>query len=235
MASHVVRGLSVQMHPEMPNSKSDFHRTPRLEELASQGMRFSAAYSPSTVCAPIARGKGTVSEGGTRAPFIIRGPGIEPNSFAGVRMVGFDLFPTYAEWAGVEDLPENIEGGSIVSVLENGGVGEIDRPREQLVFHFPHYQSFGGPQTAVLLGDMKLIKYYETGETRLYNLRDDIGETTDLSQELPHKAAELEALMGEHLAAIGAQQPRIHQRVDLARRGGRRVRQDGRGLRRRGL
>ena len=28
-------GLSVQMHPEMPNSRSDFYHTPRLEELAS--------------------------------------------------------------------------------------------------------------------------------------------------------------------------------------------------------
>ncbi len=31
-------GTSVQMHPDMPNSKSDFYHTPRLEELASQGM-----------------------------------------------------------------------------------------------------------------------------------------------------------------------------------------------------
>ncbi len=164
--------------------------------------------------APVARGKGTVSEGGIRAPLIIRGPGVEPDSFSAVRMVGFDLFPTYAEWAGVEELPANIEGGSIASVLENGGVGEIERPREQQVFHFPHYQSFGGPQTAILLGDMKLIKYYETGETRLYNIVDDIGETNDLSIALPKQAAELEALMGEHLAAIDAQLPVVNPHYD---------------------
>ena len=40
-------GLSVQMHPDLPNSRSDFFHTPRLEELASQGMRFSDAYAPS--------------------------------------------------------------------------------------------------------------------------------------------------------------------------------------------
>jgi hypothetical protein len=28
-------GTSVQMHPEMQNSKSDFYQTPRLEELAT--------------------------------------------------------------------------------------------------------------------------------------------------------------------------------------------------------
>ncbi len=45
-------GLSVQMHPDLPNSKSDFFRTPNLDKLASQGMRFSAAYAPAPVCSP---------------------------------------------------------------------------------------------------------------------------------------------------------------------------------------
>jgi arylsulfatase A-like enzyme len=43
---------SVQMHPTNPDSKSDFHQTPRLEQLAAQGMRFSNAYSAAMVCAP---------------------------------------------------------------------------------------------------------------------------------------------------------------------------------------
>lgn len=45
-------GLSVQMHPDVPNSKSDFYRTPNLEKFAAQGMRFSAAYAPAPVCSP---------------------------------------------------------------------------------------------------------------------------------------------------------------------------------------
>ena len=45
-------GLSVQMHPDLPNSKSDFYRTPNLEKFAAQGMRFSAAYAPAPVCSP---------------------------------------------------------------------------------------------------------------------------------------------------------------------------------------
>lgn len=43
---------SVQMHPDHPASKSDVYQTPNLEKLASQGMRFSAAYAPAPVCAP---------------------------------------------------------------------------------------------------------------------------------------------------------------------------------------
>lgn len=45
-------GLSVAMHPEVAGSRSDFHRTPNLEKLAAQGMRFSAAYAPAPVCSP---------------------------------------------------------------------------------------------------------------------------------------------------------------------------------------
>jgi arylsulfatase A-like enzyme len=45
-------GTSVAMHPDVPGSKSDVHKTPHLEKLAAQGMRFSAAYAPAPVCSP---------------------------------------------------------------------------------------------------------------------------------------------------------------------------------------
>jgi arylsulfatase A-like enzyme len=45
-------GLSVRMHPDMPNSKSDFHRTPHLEKFAAQAMRFSSGYAPAPACSP---------------------------------------------------------------------------------------------------------------------------------------------------------------------------------------
>ena len=45
-------GLSVAMHPNVPGSKGDYFHTPNLEKLAAQGMRFSAAYAPASVCSP---------------------------------------------------------------------------------------------------------------------------------------------------------------------------------------
>jgi hypothetical protein len=45
-------GLSAAMHPDMPNSKSDFYRTPNLEKFAAQAMRFSNGYAPAPVCSP---------------------------------------------------------------------------------------------------------------------------------------------------------------------------------------
>jgi arylsulfatase A len=43
---------SVQMHPDLPNSKSQYIETPNLEMLARQAMVFSAAYAPAPVCSP---------------------------------------------------------------------------------------------------------------------------------------------------------------------------------------
>ena len=45
-------GTSVAMHPDVSFSKSRIFYTPSLEKLAGQGMRFSAAYAPASVCSP---------------------------------------------------------------------------------------------------------------------------------------------------------------------------------------
>ena len=45
-------GLSIQMHPDMKDSKHSYIQTPVLAELANQGMRFSSAYAPAPVCSP---------------------------------------------------------------------------------------------------------------------------------------------------------------------------------------
>ncbi len=45
-------GTSVQLNPEMGDSRSDYYETPNLERLASQGMRFTDAYAPHPNCSP---------------------------------------------------------------------------------------------------------------------------------------------------------------------------------------
>lgn len=45
-------GLSCAMHPDVQNSRSDYHRTPNIDRLAAQGMRFSNYYAPAPVCSP---------------------------------------------------------------------------------------------------------------------------------------------------------------------------------------
>ncbi len=44
---------------------------------------------------------------------------------------------------------------------------------------------------AIRSGDLKLIEFYDTGTIELYDLSQDIGETRDLAERMPERAAEL--------------------------------------------
>lgn len=45
-------GLSTRMHPDIPESASDYYETPHLAKFAAAGMRFSNGYAPAPVCSP---------------------------------------------------------------------------------------------------------------------------------------------------------------------------------------
>lgn len=154
-------------------------------------------------------GKGGVWEGGIRVPWIVRGPGIPANSWCHTPVVGYDLLPTFCEWAGVapSSIPATVEGGSIVSLLTSEGQGGVRRSREELVFHFPHYQGVDGPQSALLLGNLKLIRFLEDNHVELYDLSEDIAERTDLAQEKSAEARQLNDRLTAYLKAIDAQLP----------------------------
>ena len=103
-------------------------------------------------------------------------------------------------------MPEDVEGGSLVPVLMNGGKGEVKRSREELVFHFPHYDMDpAGPASAIMLGDYKLIKFYETNKLHLFDLSKDIGEENDLAGRKPEVVAKLHGRLNEYLASVDAQ------------------------------
>lgn len=56
-------------------------------------------------------------------------------------------------------------------------------------------------------GDWKLIHYYETGSSCLYNLNDDISEKHDLSARYPDKVKELAKVLSDYLRAQHATMP----------------------------
>ena len=155
--------------------------------------------------APLSGGKGSVLEGGLRVPFLLRGPGIAPGVCSRVPVTACDLLPTFAELAGAS-CPAGVDGGSLVPVLRDpAGRGRVARPAEELLFHFPHYDlGNGGPATALLLGTHKLIRSYETGAIRLFELESDPGETRDLAAADPARTRDLLARMDARLRALGA-------------------------------
>lgn len=177
----------------------------------------------------LSAGKGSLGEGGIRVPLIVRGPGVAAGSVRHEPVVGWDLYPTFLDWAGDrEPLPEGVEGVSLVGLLR--GEDELPaRPTPGLLFHFPHYQGRGGPQSAIRVGDEKLLRTYEDGRDRLFDLARDPGEQVDLADARPERAAELAALLEAELARVGARLPTPNPAFDPAaapaeprRKGGRR-------------
>ena len=165
-----------------------------------------AAGSNSNV--PLREGKGSTWEGGIRVPLLIRGPGVLKGGRTRVRASQVDLYPTIAALAGVAGpLPADLEGGDLWTVLSTGS-GAVLRAFEEFVVHFPHYDKDPlGPSSAILLGDYKLVRYYEDGAQQLYDLADDLSETNDLAAQMPDKVAELAKRMDDYLAAVDAQLP----------------------------
>lgn len=156
---------------------------------------------------PLRAGKGTFYEGGIRTPCCIKWKGsIEPGTSTDLPVNGVDFMPTFAEIASAE-LPEKqaVDGTSILPLLK----GDSFNADRSMFFHFPLYIGSGGedkvlpsytgkenywravPLTVVIKGDWKLIYYYEYENFELYNLKEDISESQDLSSSHSDKAREL--------------------------------------------
>ena len=63
------------------------------------------------------------------------------------------------------------------------------------------------PGAAIRKGNWKLIQFYHFKKTELYNLREDLGESTDLSEMHPEKAQNLLAELAEWQKKLGASLP----------------------------
>lgn len=160
-------------------------------------------------------GKGDLWEGGIRVPLIVRGPGVAAGSWSHQRVVAYDWFPTFCHWAGVtETLPPGIEGGDLRQILA-GANAPVKRAREELFFHFPHYQG-DAPHSAIYFGDHKLIQFYETGERHLFNIASDPGEQHELTTTMPELASDLAGRLDAYLREVDAAMPRVNPDYDPA-------------------
>lgn len=162
--------------------------------------------------APLRSGKGNIHEGGVREPCIFVWPGVvQGGSRSDAIISSVDFYPTLLEMAGLR-VPEKqtLDGISLAPLLREG------RPlqRDGIFCHFPHYivATLNLPATSVRQGPWKLIRFYgegpgQTDKCVLYNLEEDIGETTDLAEAMPEKARELNDLITRHLKETGSVVP----------------------------
>ena len=164
------------------------------------------ARDPVTCNAPLRAGKGSAYEGGVRVPLIVKWPGVtRPGSVCHTPVISADYFPTMLDALGVADDPKHIvDGESIVPLLKQSGLLR----RDAIYWHYPHYHPGGAtPYSAVREGDWRLVEFFEDNHVELYNLKDDIGETTDLAQKMPEKAAALRQKLHDWRKSVGAQLP----------------------------
>jgi arylsulfatase A-like enzyme len=161
--------------------------------------------------APLRSGKGSLYEGGTREPFIVRWPGvIRPNTSCNVPTIHVDIFPTLLELSGARKPQQTLDGESLVKLFRDGNA---QLQRTDIFQHFPGYLGAGEdswrttPVSLIHSGDWKLMEFLEEGRLELYNLSEDLGETKNLVAEHPEKAKELHQRLLAWRAEVKAPMP----------------------------
>lgn len=164
--------------------------------------------------APLRAGKGSALEGGVREPMIVYWPGVTTaGTTVDDRVIIEDFYPTILEMAGIGEYTtlQTVDGVSFAPLLR-GESADADRA---LIWHSPnvwgetgdiHAMGYGAT-SSIRLGDYKLIYWYNDGATQLYNVREDIGESHDLAEELPDVKAQLASRLTQYLRSVDAQRP----------------------------
>ena len=170
---------------------------------------------------PFRGGKAMIWEGGIRVPMAVRWPGVvEPGSTNDDLVISDDFFPTIADILGVDELPADIDGMSILPALDGSG----PLGRDTLYFHYPHYHHLGyRPAGAIRHGDYKLIEWFEGSiagvgpAVSLFDLKDDPGETNDIVEKHPELATRMLADLVAWRHRVGAGEMTVNPNHEEAR------------------
>jgi arylsulfatase A-like enzyme len=163
---------------------------------------------------PYRAGKGYLYEGGIRVPLIVRWSGkIKPGQIIETPVITTDWLPTILEFCH-EKIPDGLDGASLAGLLT--GSGKLaDRP---LFWHVPHYTNQGSrPAGAIRAANWKLIEHYEDGSLELFDLKNDIGEQTNLAAKEPDLAKSLHAKLAHWRKEVKAQENSLNPNFDPAK------------------
>jgi arylsulfatase A len=134
--------------------------------------------------APYRGGKFSHYEGGHRAGAIAWMPGrIKSGTTTNALTVGMDLLPTITDLAGIKVPPSRkLDGKSMKDLIFNGA----DFPDRKIFFGYE-------PKLGTALRDGPWKMIVKKGKAQLYDLRTDIGERTNIIDEHPKRAKEMQA------------------------------------------
>jgi arylsulfatase A len=202
-------------------SETDWSVGQLLEELRKQGLDkntmviFTSDNGPWTtqganggVATPLKGGKGSTWEGGIRVPTLAWWPGRIPAGSTNDAMVSeMDILPTLVGLAGGKVPSDKVMDGKDIWPVLSGASRES--PHEALFYFKGNYQLEAvrsGPwklAIAVQSLNMSGIQSPPDFKPLLFNLDQDIGETTNVAAAHPTEVAKLEALVKKIGADLG--------------------------------
>ncbi|HKL22423.1 MAG TPA: sulfatase-like hydrolase/transferase, partial [Tichowtungia sp.] len=153
---------------------------------------------------PLFEGKFTAFEGGVRVPCVMNWPAqIPAGSICSEPAATIDLYPTLARLAGASLPDMELDGKNMLDLMTTKPGSKT--PHKNLFF------VYGKRAWSVRSGDWKYdakMNFTTMGEGRsdekaLYNLKEDIGETTNLIDDYPEVAERMADALDEHLRRIG--------------------------------
>ena len=132
--------------------------------------------------APLRSGKGDLWEGGIRVPFIVSWKGRIAPRMLDTPVISMDAGATALDLAGAQSAAAKLDGASLGPLLASTTPAA------------PHATLFWrvGKKNALRHGEWKLIR--DGGAWQLFNLSQDVSETTDIAAQEPARVAELSAL-----------------------------------------
>jgi arylsulfatase A len=124
-----------------------------------------------------------VYEGGYRVPGILRWPArIRPGQVVDEPVCGVDFLPTFCELAGAS-LPTGVafDGASFLPALEGKPV------RRSTPLYWEYDRALGPNKLSLREGAWKVLSDLKIEQVELYNLKDDISETRNLTAGEPDR------------------------------------------------
>jgi arylsulfatase/uncharacterized sulfatase len=137
------------------------------------------------------------TEGGTRVPLIIAGPGVRTARSDALTTMQ-DVTPTLLELAGIRADGEDFDGRSLAPLLKDANA-PVRGPQDVVAFEV-------SGNAALYREPYKLVRNappWGTGQWELYRYRDDPGETGNLMQTAPGEAASLETAYSAWADRVG--------------------------------
>ncbi len=163
------------------------------------GLSTQRRVAPTSVF-PLRAGKGWLYEGGIRIPQLIKLPKQINKQIISEPVVSYDLFPTIANVLNLNHRVSDIDGIDLSNLFV-----KKDIERDFIFWHFPHYHgSMWKPGSALRNNDWKLVELHEENKVELYNLRDDLSETVDVSNKFPEITSRLVSKLNEIKIDLGA-------------------------------